>query len=131
MFVWNNVHRKNYYDELERKTSPKRLKEIAIDRNTYRIPGLAMFYSELVQGIPPIFKHYEANVPALHSILVFISMKLFPISKVPLEKRFIFRRVEQKELNVFRYVSRYGYTDVQNKEKEQFESMLIEKGVYH
>ncbi|KAH6808474.1 high affinity K+ transporter 5 [Perilla frutescens var. frutescens] len=32
-----------------------------------RLPGLAIFYSELVHGIPPIFKHYVANVPALHS----------------------------------------------------------------
>ncbi|KAK2636969.1 hypothetical protein Ddye_031761 [Dipteronia dyeriana] len=127
MFVWNNVYRKKYYYELERKISPMRLKEIALDRNVYRIPGLAIFYSELVQGIPPIFEHYANNVPALHSVLVFVSMKSLPISKVPLEERFIFRRVEPKELNVFRCVARYGYTDVQNKEEERFESMLIEK----
>ncbi|KAK3223871.1 hypothetical protein Dsin_010896 [Dipteronia sinensis] len=127
MFVWNNVYRKKYYYELERKISPKRLKEIALDRNMYKIPGLAMFYSELVQGIPPIFQHYAANVHALHSVMVFVSMKSLPISKVSLEERFIFRRVEPKKLNVFRCVARYGYTDVQNKEEEHFESMLIEK----
>ncbi|KAK0573468.1 hypothetical protein LWI29_008453 [Acer saccharum] len=127
MFVWNNVYRKKYYYELKRKISPLRLREIALDRNVYRIPGLAMFYSELVQGIPPIFKHYANNVPALHSVLVFVSMKSLPISKVPLEERFIFRRVEPKELNVFHCVARYGYTDVQNKEEEHFESMLIER----
>ncbi|KAL5762620.1 hypothetical protein ACOSP7_018884 [Xanthoceras sorbifolium] len=117
MFVWNNVYRKKYYYELECKISPEKLKEIALDRNAYRIPGLAMFYLELVQGIPPIFKHYADNISALHSVLVF----------VPLEERFIFRRVEPKELNVFRCIARYGYTDVQNKEKEHFELMLIEK----
>ncbi|KAK0594855.1 hypothetical protein LWI29_001277 [Acer saccharum] len=127
MFVWNNVYRKKYYYELERKISSKRLKEIALDRNAYRIPGLAMFCSELVQGIPPIFKHYAANVPALHSVLVFVSKESLLIIKVPLEERFIFRRVEPKELNVFHCVARYGYTDVQNKEEEHFESMLIEK----
>ncbi|TXG69504.1 hypothetical protein EZV62_004439 [Acer yangbiense] len=127
MFVWNNVYQKKYYYEFERKISSKRLKEIALDRNAYRIPGLAMFCSELVQGIPPIFKHYAANVPALHSVLVFVSMKSLLIIKVPLEEWFIFRRVEPKELNVFHCVARYGYTDVQNKEEEHFESMLIEK----
>ncbi|GKV04941.1 hypothetical protein SLEP1_g17021 [Rubroshorea leprosula] len=126
MFVWNNVYRRKYYYELDHKVSPEKLKEITSDRNICRIPGLAIFYSELVHGIPPIFKHYVANVPALHSVLVFVSIKSLPISKVPVEERFLFRRVHPKDLNVFRCVVRYGYTDVQN-EDESFENMLVEK----
>ncbi|KAL6271795.1 hypothetical protein ACE6H2_028706 [Prunus campanulata] len=126
MFVWNDVHRRKYYYELDHKISPEQLKEIAAGANFCRMPGLAMFYSELVQGIPPIFNHYAANVPALHSVLVFVSIKSLPISKVPLEERFLFRRVEPKELNVFRCVARYGYTDVRN-EHEPFEGLLVEK----
>ncbi|KAL5827275.1 hypothetical protein ACOSQ3_019110 [Xanthoceras sorbifolium] len=86
MFVWNNVYRRKYYYELENKVSPERLKEMAADSRVCRIPGLAMFYSELVHGIPPIFKHYVANVPAMHSVLVFVSMKTLPINKVPSEE---------------------------------------------
>ncbi|KAM5563977.1 potassium transporter 5 [Rosa sericea] len=126
MFVWNDVHRRKYYYELEHKISPEKLKQLAVDKNFCRMPGLAMFYSELVQGIPPIFNHYAANVPALHSVLVFVSIKSLPISKVPLEERLLFRRVEPRELNVFRCVARYGYTDVRN-ENEPFEGLLIEK----
>ncbi|CAB4281530.1 unnamed protein product [Prunus armeniaca] len=126
MFVWNDVHRRKYYYELGHKISPEQLKEIAVSANFCRMPGLAMFYSELVQGIPPIFNHYATNVPALHSVLVFVSIKSLPISKVPLEERFLFRRVEPKELNVFRCVARYGYTDVRN-EHEPFEGLLVEK----
>ncbi|KAF2298521.1 hypothetical protein GH714_023953 [Hevea brasiliensis] len=126
MFVWNDVYRRKYYYELENKFSPDKLKEIAAETNFSRLPGLAMFYSELVQGIPPIFKHYVANVPALHSVLVFVSIKSLPIGKVPVEERFLFRKVEPMELNVFRCVARYGYTDVRN-ENEPFERMLIEK----
>ncbi|XP_050111590.1 potassium transporter 5-like isoform X10 [Malus sylvestris] len=126
MFVWNDVHRRKYYYELEHKISPEQLKEIAVDANFSRMPGLALFYSELVQGIPPIFNHYAANVPALHSVLVFVSIKSLPISKVPLEERFLFRRVEPKDMNVFRCVARYGYTDVRN-ENEPFEGLLVEK----
>ncbi|KAK0575114.1 hypothetical protein LWI29_034191 [Acer saccharum] len=112
MYVWNNVYRRKYYYELKNKVSHQRLMEIAADTSLCRIPGLAMFYSELVHGVPPIFKQYVANVPALHSVIVFVSMKSLPISKVPSEERFIFRRVEPKELNIFRCVARYGYTDV-------------------
>ncbi|XP_044502490.1 potassium transporter 5-like [Mangifera indica] len=126
MYVWNDVYRRKYYYELDHKISNEQVKEIVADTNLSRIPGFAIFYSELVQGIPPIFKHYVANVPALHSILVFVSIKSLPISKVPLEERFLFCRVEPKELNVFRCVARYGYTDVHN-EEEPFEKILVEK----
>ena len=124
MYSWNNVYRRKYYYELDHKISPDKLMEVSAG-NLSRLPGLAMFYSELVHGIPPIFKHYVENVPALHSVLVFVSIKTLPIGKVPAEERFLFRRVEPKELNVFRCVARYGYTDVRN-EQEPFEGMLVE-----
>ncbi|XP_015891891.1 potassium transporter 5 [Ziziphus jujuba] len=126
MFVWNDVYRRKYYYELEHKISPEKVKEIANDSRFCTVPGLAMFYSELVQGIPPIFKHYVSNIPALHSVLVLVSIKSLPISKVSVEERFLFRRVEPRELNIFRCVARYGYTDVRN-EEEPFERILVEK----
>ncbi|KAL4603642.1 hypothetical protein ACB092_10G139200 [Castanea dentata] len=126
MYIWNDVHRRKYFYELDNKVSLGKLKEIASDTNLCRIPGLAMFYSELVRGIPPLFKHYVENVPALHSVLVFVSIKSLPISKVPVEERFLFRRVEPIDQNVFRCVVRYGYTDVHS-EHEPFEKILVER----
>ncbi|EYU40530.1 hypothetical protein ABFS82_14G129900 [Erythranthe guttata] len=126
MFVWNDVYRRKYHFELQHKISSEKVKEIVDETNSQRLPGLAIFYSELVHGIPPIFKHYVANVPVLHSILVFVSFKSLPISKVPIEERFLFRRVQPKELQVFRCVVRYGYTDARN-EEEPFEKMLVER----
>ncbi|GMN38065.1 hypothetical protein TIFTF001_007320 [Ficus carica] len=127
MFIWNDVYRRKYYYELEHKVSSKEVEKITSDSaNLFRIPGLAMFYSELVHGIPPIFRHYVSNVPALHNVLVFVSIKCLPISKVPLEERFLFRRVEPRELNVFRCVARYGYTDVRH-EHDSFEKSLVDK----
>ncbi|XVE73283.1 hypothetical protein DITRI_Ditri11bG0105100 [Diplodiscus trichospermus] len=126
MYIWNDVYRKKYYYELDHKVSPEKLKEITTNTNFSRIPGLAMFYSELVHGIPPIFKHYLANVSALHWVLVFVSIKSLPICKVPVEERFLFRRVEPRELYVFRCVVRYGYTDAHN-ERHSFERTLLER----
>ncbi|KAK8975219.1 hypothetical protein V6N11_058264 [Hibiscus sabdariffa] len=126
MYVWNNVYRKKYNFELDNKISLERLREITSNTNLCRIPGLALFYSELVQGIPPIFEHYVANIQALHSVLVFVSIKSLPISKVPAEERFLFRRVEPNELYVFRCVVRYGYTDIHN-EEDSLELILVEK----
>ena len=126
MYIWNDVHRRKYFYELDHKISLEKLNEIATDKNLCRMPGLAMFYSELVQGIPPIFKHYVENVPALHSILIFLTIKSLPISKVPVEERFLFRRLEPRDQNVFRCVVRYGYIDVRS-EDEPFEKMLVER----
>nr|XP_016450624.1 PREDICTED: potassium transporter 5-like [Nicotiana tabacum] len=127
MYVWNYVYRKKYHFELEHKISPEKVKETVDETNSHhRLPGLAIFYSELVHGIPPIFKHYVENVPALHSVLVFASVKSLPISKVPLEERFLFRRVKPYDLYVFRCVVRYGYNDIRN-EEEPFEKLLVER----
>ncbi|KAG9443741.1 hypothetical protein H6P81_015081 [Aristolochia fimbriata] len=126
MGTWNYVYRKRYIYELDNKVSMEKLKELALDMNVKRLPGLALFYSELVQGIPPLFDLYIANVPALHSVLVFLSIKTLPISKVPDEERFLFRRVQPPELAVFRCVARYGYTDVRE-DQESFERVLVER----
>ncbi|GLU07530.1 hypothetical protein SLE2022_244850 [Rubroshorea leprosula] len=126
MLVWNTVYRRKYYYELEHKISSQMLIEMTANTHIPRFPGLALFYSEVVQGIPPILKQYLDNVPALHSVLVLVSIKSLPISKVPDEERFLFRRVEPRELNMFRCVVRYGYKDLR-KGAEPFEGMLIEK----
>ncbi|KAG6672433.1 hypothetical protein I3842_16G057500 [Carya illinoinensis] len=123
MYLWNYGYRKKYIYELDNKVSPVKLVEIASDTSIHRIPGLALFYTELVQGISPIFTHYVANVPALHSILVFISIKSLPICTVPLEDRFLFKRVEPRELSIFRCIVRYGYKDAKT-EWESFKEML-------
>lgn len=124
MYVWNYVYRKRYMYDLHNKVSMEKLKEIASDPNIRRVPGVALFYSELVHGISPIFTHYIANVSALHKVLVFVSVKSLPISKVPADERFFFQRIKPNELCIFRCVVRYGYTDVR-RERESIEAMLV------
>lgn len=127
MFVWNDVYRKKYNYELVNKISSEKINNIiSNDTHVSRVPGLAVFYSEIVQGIPPIFKHYVENVPALHSVLIFVSIKSLHISTVRPEERFLFRRVHPRDLNVYRCVARYGYTDM-GKDQQPFEVMLVEK----
>ncbi|KAL5983851.1 hypothetical protein ACLOJK_017947 [Asimina triloba] len=125
MYIWNYVYRKKYTYELENKVSTNKVRDIVSDPSFRRLPGIAFFYSGLVQGIPPIFEHYISNVPALHSVLVFVSIKALPISKVVPEERFLFRRVAAPgEHAVFRCVMRYGYKDAQNEHGESFERAL-------
>ncbi|KAK7843279.1 potassium transporter 5 [Quercus suber] len=104
MYLWNNVYRRKYYYKLDHKISADKLKEVINGTNFSQMLRLAIFYSKLGQGIPPIFKHYVANVPALHSALVFVFIKSLTIRTVP----------------------KYGYTNMRNKQKP-FENLLIQR----
>ncbi|GMY26680.1 potassium transporter 5 [Fagus crenata] len=126
MAIWHYVHKKRYMFELKNKVSPNYLKELATNPTINRVPGIGLLYSELVQGIPPIFPHFIANLPSIHSVLVFVSIKSIPISKVAPEERFLFRDVEQRDYRMFRCVVRYGYNDL-IKEAKEFEHQLVEE----
>ncbi|PIN01828.1 hypothetical protein CDL12_25661 [Handroanthus impetiginosus] len=114
MGIWHYAQQQRYLFELKNKR-----------KDIVRIPGVGLLYSELVQGIPPIFPHFISNIPSIHSVIVFVSIKSIPISKVALEERFLFRQVEPKESKIFRCVVRYGYKDLIEEPKD-FEHQLME-----
>ncbi|CAL5346583.1 unnamed protein product [Camellia sinensis] len=125
MGLWHYVHKKRYMFELNNKVSSNFIKDLALNPNINRVPGIALLYSELVQGIPPIFRHFITYIPSIHSVLVFVSIKSIPTSKVVMEERFLFRLVEPRDYHMFRCVVRYGYNDV-IEGSEVFEKQLIE-----
>ncbi|CAA6664153.1 unnamed protein product [Spirodela intermedia] len=125
MAIWHYVHREKYLFELKNKVSSSYLNDVALNPDVRRIPGIGLLYSELVQGIPPIFPHFIQNVPSIHSVLVFVSIKHLPISRVSLEERFLFRQVGPREFRMFRCVVRCGYKDVLG-DSRTFEPQLVE-----
>ncbi|XP_021679489.1 potassium transporter 5-like isoform X2 [Hevea brasiliensis] len=122
MFIWNYGYRKKYMYELENKIAMETLTDIVSDERIHRAEGLGLFYTHLVHGISPIFTHYVSHVQALHKVLVFVSIKSLPISRVPAEERFLFQRVKPGEL-VFQCIVRYGYKD-SRKDQKTFEELL-------
>ncbi|KAK7338228.1 hypothetical protein VNO77_18830 [Canavalia gladiata] len=125
MGTWHYVHKERYTFELKNKVSSEYLREVMNGSDIRRIPGIGLVYSELVQGIPPIFPHLIASVPSIHSVVVFISIKAIPVSRVATEERFLFRQVNPKEYRIFRCVVRHGYRDVLQ-DPAEFESQLIQ-----
>ncbi|GLT86802.1 hypothetical protein SLE2022_049190 [Rubroshorea leprosula] len=125
MATWHYVHQKRYLFELKHKVSSEFIRQIAENPAVNRVPGIGIFYSELVQGIPPIFPHFVVQIPSIHSVLVFVSIKKIPVTRVALEERFMFRQVGPREYRMFRCVVRYGYMDVMG-ETEVFEHQLVE-----
>ncbi|XP_043694662.1 potassium transporter 5-like [Telopea speciosissima] len=126
MWIWHYVYKERYMFELENKVSSDFMRDIATNPNINRVPGIGLLYSELVQGIPPIFPHFISNIPSIHSVLVFVSIKQIPIPTVEMEERFLFRQVEPRESRMFRCVFRYGYKDAFDK-PEEFEQQLVKQ----
>ncbi|XP_026450954.1 potassium transporter 5-like [Papaver somniferum] len=124
MGTWHYVHKKRYMFELKNKVSGEFVRDLVKHRDVNRIPGISLLYSELVQGIPPIFRHFVENIPSIHLVLVFVSIKRIPVSKVAAEERFIFRQVEQKEYRMFRCLAHYGYDDIVGN-SDDFEQDLV------
>ncbi|KAM5568410.1 potassium transporter 5-like [Rosa sericea] len=125
MAIWHYVHKESYMFEVKNKVSTEYMKQLASNPDIHRIPGMGFLYSDLVQGVPPIFSHFVSNIPSVHSVVVIVTIKSLPVSKVLAEERFIFRQLEPKEYRMFRCVARYGYNDLVEGPKE-FEQLLVE-----
>ncbi|KAL9253591.1 Potassium transporter 5-like protein [Drosera capensis] len=125
MIVWHYVHRKRYAFELKNKASNDCMRVVIRSPDLNRVPGIALVYSELLEGIPSMFLHFIKNMPSMHSVIVFISIKFLPISEVAAEERFIFQRVECGDQGMYRCVVRSGYKDAKEQPSE-FERSLIQ-----
>ncbi|MBA0872324.1 hypothetical protein Goshw_011435 [Gossypium schwendimanii] len=126
MGIWHYVHHKRYDFELRNKVSSEYMTQLAKDPRINRVPGMALLCSELVHGIPPIFPHFVSNIPSIHPVLVFLSLKKLPVSKISEEVRFLFRHVDPREYRMFHCIVRYGYMDIIGT-NEEFEHQLLER----
>ncbi|MBA0697258.1 hypothetical protein Goari_020804, partial [Gossypium aridum] len=124
--IWHYVHHKRYDFELRNKVSSEYMTQLAKDPRINRVPGMGLLCSELVHGIPPIFPHFVSNIPSIHSVLVFLSLKKLPVSKISEEVRFLFRYVDPREYRMFHFIVRYGYMDIIGT-NEEFEHQLLER----
>ncbi|ESQ56367.1 hypothetical protein EUTSA_v10024742mg [Eutrema salsugineum] len=124
MAIWQYVHVLKYRYELREKISGENAIQMATSPNVNRVPGIALFYTELVHGITPLFSHYISNLSSVHSVFVLISIKSLPVSRVTPSERFFFRYMEPKDCGMFRCVVRYGYKE-DIEEPDEFERQFV------
>lgn len=124
MAIWQYVHVQKYRYELREKISSETAIQMATSPDVNRVPGIGLFYTELVHGITPLFSHYISNLSSVHSVFVLISIKSLPVSRVTSSERFFFRYVEPKDSGMFRCVVRYGYKE-DIEEPEEFERQFV------
>jgi KUP system potassium uptake protein len=126
MATWHYVQVKRYWYELDHIVPISEMTALLEKNDVRRIPGVGLLYTELVQGIPPVFPRLIKKIPSVHSIFMFMSIKHLPISHVIPAERFIFRQVGPKEHRMFRCVARYGYSDKLEEPKE-FAVFLVDR----
>ncbi|GAV81102.1 K_trans domain-containing protein [Cephalotus follicularis] len=125
MYSWHYGTVKRYEFELHSKVSMTWLLRLGPSLGLVRVPGIGLVYSELARGVPHIFSHFITNLPAIHSVVVFVCVKYLPVYTVPEGERFLVRRIGPMNFHMFRCVARYGYKDLHKKDDE-FETKLIQ-----
>ncbi|KAF7801352.1 potassium transporter 10-like isoform X1 [Senna tora] len=129
MYVWHYGTVKRYEFEMHSKVSMAWILGLGPSLGLVRVPGIGLVYTELARGVPHIFSHFITNLPAIHSVVVFVCVKYLPVYTVPEEERFLVKRIGPKNFHMFRCVARYGYKDLHKKddnfEKKLFDNLLM------
>ncbi|XP_074562200.1 putative potassium transporter 11 isoform X1 [Curcuma longa] len=125
MYVWHYGTVKRYEFELHSKVSMAWILGLGPSLGLVRVPGMGFVYTELASGVPHIFSHFITHLPAIHSVVVFVCVKYLPVYTVPVEERFLVRRIGPKDFHIFRCIARYGYKDLHKKD-DDFEKMLFD-----
>lgn len=124
MVVWHYGTVKRYEFEMHSKVSMAWILGLGPSLGLVRVPGIGLVYTELASGVPSIFSHFITNLPAIHSVVVFVCVKYLPVYTVPDDERFLVKRIGPKNFHMFRCVARYGYKDLHKKDDE-FEKKLF------
>ncbi|KAF6137580.1 hypothetical protein GIB67_031859 [Kingdonia uniflora] len=125
MYVWHYGTVKRYEFEMHSRVSMAWILGLGPSLGLVRVPGIGLVYTELTSGVPHIFSHFITNLPAIHSAVVFVCVKYLPVYTVPIEERFLVKRIGPKNFHMFRCVARYGYKDLHKKD-DHFEKMLFD-----
>ncbi|KAF8408606.1 hypothetical protein HHK36_004669 [Tetracentron sinense] len=125
MYVWHYGTVKRYEFEMQSKVSMAWILGLGPSLGLVRVPGIGLVYTELASGVPHIFSHFITNLPAIHSVVIFVCVKYLPVYTVPKEERFLVKRIGPKNFHMFRCVVRYGYKDLHKKD-DNFENMLFD-----
>ncbi|KAL1830785.1 hypothetical protein DCAR_0100722 [Daucus carota subsp. sativus] len=129
MYIWHYGTVKRYEFEMHSKVSLGWILGLGPSLGLVRVPGVGLVYTELASGVPRIFSHFITNLPAIHSVVVFVCVKYLPVYTVPEDERFLVKRIGPKNFHMFRCVARYGYKDLHKKdddfEKKLFASLFL------
>lgn len=125
MGIWHYGTIKKHSYELQNKLDLDTLLSLTANLGINRVPGIGLIYSNVASGVPPMFAHLVTNFPAFHKILVFVTLQVLTVPKVPVKQQIHVSRIGAPEFCLFHCVVKYGYKDAR-KDSHAFESRLVE-----
>lgn len=124
MCIWHYGTVRKYEFDDQNKVSINWLLGLGPSLGIVRVRGIGLIHTELVSGIPVIFSHFVANLPAFHKVLVFLCIKSVPVPHVLQEERFLVGRIGPRDYRLYRCIVRYGYRDI-HRDDVEFEKDLL------
>ncbi|CAL9130979.1 unnamed protein product [Musa textilis] len=125
MYIWHYGSVKRFEFESHSRVPMAWILGLGPSLGLVRVPGIGFVYTELANGVPHIFSHFITNLPAIHSVVVFVCVRYLPVHTVPMEERVLVKRIGPKNFHMFRCVARYGYKDHHTKD-DDFEKLLFD-----
>ncbi|KQK11370.1 potassium transporter 6 [Brachypodium distachyon] len=96
-----------------------------------RVPGVCFFFTDLMNGVPPIVRHYAEHTGCLRELLLFVTVRTLHVRSVLPEERFLLAPPaaaaddEPLPAGVYRSVVQYGYMDKQDLEGDELLESVV------
>ncbi|XP_073127617.1 potassium transporter 26-like isoform X2 [Henckelia pumila] len=112
MLSWTSGRSKKTKFDSERKLGLEELHRILYESDLHHPSGICLFCADLVNGVPPIIRHYIHNTNSLREITIIVTIRTLPIKTVLPEERFEVAKVGFD--GVYRCLIQFGYKDEQS-----------------
>ncbi|XP_058108447.1 probable potassium transporter 17 [Magnolia sinica] len=109
MFGWYHGRLRKLDYEMTHKITLDNLSGLLSDPNIQRVAGICFFYSNIQDGLTPVFGHYIKNVRSLHKVTIFTTLQYLLVAKVAPNERIIVKRLGLS--GMYCCVIQYGYAD--------------------
>ncbi|KAA8533652.1 hypothetical protein F0562_030914 [Nyssa sinensis] len=129
MLSWTYGRSKKSIYEAERKMSLGELNQILSSGTVYRTPGICFFCTDLVNGIPPIIRHYIQHTSSVREITIIVTVRTLPIKTVLPEERLVVGKLGLE--GVYRCLVQFGYKDSSNMEGDDYVASVVAKLRHH
>ncbi|KAL7229900.1 hypothetical protein ACSBR2_008453 [Camellia fascicularis] len=125
MLSWTTGRsRKSAYD-MERKLKSVELEEMLSKPSLHRPPGICFFFTDLVNGIPPIIRHYIQHTSSVRKTMIIVTIRTLPIKSVLPEERLDVGKLGVEGL--YRCLVQFGYKDSMSMEGDDFVASVVAK----
>jgi KUP system potassium uptake protein len=134
LWFWGSRHKNRYFSShatnlsklLQVKGGGKDEPSITVMGQTpcSRLPGAALWYTDVLKGAPPTLERQLTRFPALHAINVVFTVRFVPVPSVYDDERFLVKSLPIP--GFYHVIARYGYGE-RISQDETFADMILQR----